>query len=284
MSYDLDVRADQGYSRAVRMPHVASIISSLPGVTRTGPTSFVLDRLPAGIHVNLDLVHQSAQDEDATPESDEINSVGLSVPYPLLEASGPVALEMAFRIAEALGWSVYDPQGDCEVSRESSGQALELQESSGAAARTVLERAAAAEASLGELFSQEMWNHGLIAGVMSFLGVAAASIWLMLTLEWPKERFDKYLPWSLTLGGLGVHLRPMLRPDGRAPQLFAEGKFRRAPGGPPSADMCNMDQPLEGPLRRRCARQRTTNGIVVVCDPQLSNQSIPSLTRSNLRA
>ena len=27
--------------------------------------------------------------------------------------TGPVALEMTFQIAEACGWSVYDPQGSC---------------------------------------------------------------------------------------------------------------------------------------------------------------------------
>ena len=131
MSYDLDVRADQDYSKSAPLLQMAAIVASLPGVTRTGPTSFALDRVSADIHVNLDLVYESEQGEDSSLTPNEINSVGLSVPYPLLEKSGPVALEMALQVAEKLGWSVYDPQGDCEVSRESSGQALKLQESSG---------------------------------------------------------------------------------------------------------------------------------------------------------
>ena len=204
MSYNLDVRADADYSQAVPLLQIAAIIEHLPGVTRTAQTAFVLDRLSAGIHVNLDLAYECEQDEASSPRPDEINSVGLSVPYPLLEKSGPVALELAFQIAEKLGWSVFDPQGDCEVSRESSGRAQELQESSGAAARNVLERAAAGEASLGELLSQEMWNHSLVVGVASFLFAASVSIWLMFTLEWPKARFDKYLPWTVTVGGLAV--------------------------------------------------------------------------------
>lgn len=71
-------------------------------------------------------------------------------------------------------------------------------------ANSVLERAAAAEASLGELFSQEMWNHSLFAGTTAFLVAATAAIGLMFTLEWPKERFDTMLPWTVALGGLAV--------------------------------------------------------------------------------
>jgi hypothetical protein len=183
---------------------MASIIAAMPGVTRTGHKSFVLDRSSAGIHVNVDLAYESGEEEDPITEPDEVNSAGLMVPYPFLDKSGPVALEMAFQIAERLGWSVFDPQGDCELSREASAQAMKLQESGAAAARRVLERAAAAEPSLAELFNQELWNHSLMVAATSFVAVAAASIWVMFTLEWPKERFEKYLPWSVTLGGLAV--------------------------------------------------------------------------------
>ena len=204
LSYDLDVRADAEYSRAVPLAEMASFVQSLPGVTAIGPRSFVLDRHDAGIYVNIVLVHQSGEEEDPVPEPDDVNSAGLHVSYSLLAKSGPVALEMAFQIAEKLGWRVWDPQGDCDVSRETAAGAHRLQESSGAAARTVLERAAAAEASMGELFFQEMWNHGRAAGAGAFVAAAVASIWLMYTLEWPEERFEKYLPWGVTLGGLGM--------------------------------------------------------------------------------
>jgi len=204
MSYDLEVRADAEYSKAVPLAEVTSVVESFPGVKRTGPLSFVLDRLSAGIHVNLGFAYESSEENDSSDEPSEVNSATLLVPYPFLAKSGPVALEMALRIAETLGWSVYDPQGDCEVSRESSAEALKLQASAGGTARDVLERAAAAEASLGELFHQEMWNHGLVAAASAFVAAAAASIWLMFDWEWPAERFEKYLPWTVTLGGLGI--------------------------------------------------------------------------------
>jgi hypothetical protein len=235
MSHDLEVRADASYSRAVPLPQMVSIIESLPGVTKTGPRSFVLDRLSVGIHVNVDVGYDFGEDEDSITEPDEVNAAGLSVPYPLLDKSGPVALEMAFQIAEKLAWSVYDPQGDCDLSRESSGQALRLQQSSGMAAKSVLERAAAAEASLGELFNQEMWNHSLVVGATAFVVVAVASIWLMFSLEWPKERFEKYLPWSVTVGGLLVlwlkslvqaylRLRRIRQGDRQQPPVPARGE------------------------------------------------------------
>lgn len=193
MSYDLDVRSDARYSKALPAVDMAAIVGALPGVTRLDATEFVLDQMDAGIHVSIDLT-------DERPDS--VNSVGLSVPYPFLDKSGPVALEMAFQIAEKCGWSVYDPQGDCVLTRETSGKGLKLQQSSGAVARTALERAAQDEAAIGELFGQEMWNHSLVSVVLVFGGVTAAAVWFMFWMEWPREDFGRYLPFVVAIGGV----------------------------------------------------------------------------------
>jgi hypothetical protein len=202
VSYDLDVRSDARYSRALPVAEMAAIVAALPGVTRLTATSFALDQLAAGIHVHVHLVNETGEEDSPDGEPDTVNSVALSVPYPLLGKTGPIALEMAFQIAEKCGWSVYDPQGERDVTRETVGQGLQIQQSSGAAARSALERAARDRASLADLFGQEMWHHSLVAVVAVFGGVASASIWFMVNRDWPREEFGRYLPWTVTIGGL----------------------------------------------------------------------------------
>lgn len=203
MSYDLEVRPDANYSKSVSLEKAASIVSGFAGVVRTGPRSFTLDRSPSGIQLTIDLGYELGTEEEAISDHHQVNCVALLVPYPFLTKSGAVALEMAVDIAERLGWSVYDPQGDCIVTRDSLPDALQLQRSSGAAADAVLEKAAAEAVSLGELFVQEMWNHGLVAAAMTFVGVAIVLIWAMLDADWPLERIGKYLPFAAAVGGLG---------------------------------------------------------------------------------
>jgi hypothetical protein len=226
MSYDLDVCSDAQYSKALPVAEMASIVGALPGVTRLAPTQFVLDRRAAGIHVNIDLVHETGSQESTGGGADRVNSVALTVPYPLLEKSGAAALEVAFQIAERCGWQVYDPQGDSVLTRESSGKALELQQASGAAARTVMDRAANAKPSFGDLFGQEQWNHSLVAVVLSFAGAAAAAIAFMFQAGLPVKGSDRFFAWTLTLGGLAclwlksavqtyVRLRRLRRDVGR---------------------------------------------------------------------
>ena len=202
MSYDLDIRSDARYSKALPVTELAAIVAALPGVTKLASTQFVFDRMAAGIYVNLELVDETSAEGSQGAQPEKVNSVGVMVPYPFLEKSGPVALEMAFQIAEKTGWSVFDPQGDCELTRATSGQGLRLQQASKVVAGSVLERAADADASFGELFHQEMWNHSLAGAASVFIAVAVASIWYMLINDWPRARFDSYLPWTLAIGGL----------------------------------------------------------------------------------
>lgn len=202
MSYDLDVRADARYSRALPVADVAAFVAGLPGVTRLTPTSFAFNRLDTGMHVHVHLVHETGEEDSADDEPESINSVALSVPYPLLGKTGPVALEMAFQIAEKCGWSVYDPQGECDLTRETAGQGLKFQQSSGAAARSALGRAATADASVGDLFMQEMWNHAIVSVVACVVLAATATGWVLLALDRPRDDFNRYMPWGVAVGAV----------------------------------------------------------------------------------
>ena len=203
MSYDLEVRSRPQYGRGLPLERVASQLLGLPGVVRVGSTSFGLDRPEAGMNLSIDIGHQTSEDEQPFTESPEfVNYALFLVPYPLLDKAGPIALEMAFQLAEQLDWSVYDLQAEREVSRESLPAALRMQRAFGETARQVLDRAASADLSLGELFGQEMWNHRLFPAATCFVLATVAAAWLMLELERPREEFDRYMPWAVSVGGL----------------------------------------------------------------------------------
>jgi hypothetical protein len=109
---------------------------------------------------------------------------------------------MAFQTAENLDWCVYDVQAECELSRDSLPDALRLQKAHGQVAREVLERGVAPDLSLGELFVQEMWNHRLVSMVVCFALAAIGSGWLLLAFERPREDFDRYMPWGVSIGAV----------------------------------------------------------------------------------
>jgi hypothetical protein len=199
MSYDLEVRSDADHSRTVPLGRMASVVRSLPGVAQTGPTSFVLDRVEAGIHLNIDVGHGSEDERPPAAGDDPVSLAALLVPYAFLDRTAPVALEMAFRIAEELGWSVYDPQGDHVLTRQDA----DLTPATGTG-DDLLERAASAPASLGALFEQEMWNHGSLAAVGIFVAVAVGGIALLIAWGWSREQFDRYFVWVLIVGALGL--------------------------------------------------------------------------------
>jgi hypothetical protein len=204
LSYDLEIRSDPDYSKSVPLEELTALISTIPGMVKKGPTSFVFDRSEGGIHMVVALGYETGEEDELTPRSDRVNSAAIVVPYPLLAKSGPLALQLAFQVAEQLGWSVYDPQAETELTRDSLEDATRAQRVYGSSAREVLERAAASHPSLVDLFLREKWNHSLLGGSTCFIVAAVASTYLMYVGEWPYESFEKHLPWSVALGGLAL--------------------------------------------------------------------------------
>ena len=205
MSYDLEVRSRPPYGKGVPCEAVASFLVSLPGVVRADLTGFAIDRVDSGVALSIDIGHQTPDDEESSTQSPEfVNYAAFMVPYPFLDKAGPVALEMAFQVADEFGWSVYDLQAERELTRDSLPDALRLQKAYGETARQVLERAAADEPTLGELFMQEMWNHRLVAAVGCAVVATIATGWLLFTFERPREDFDRYMPWGVSVGTLAL--------------------------------------------------------------------------------
>jgi hypothetical protein len=202
VSYDLQVRSKPVYGKGVPLEVMASLVVTLPGVTRMGSTAFVLDRRDAGLHFSIDVGHETKDDDEAWTESPEfVNSALFAVPYPFLDTAGPLALETALQLAEQLNWSVFDLQTDCEVCRDSLPAALRLQQAAGDTARQVLERAVATDVTLGELFTQEMWNHRLWSAAACFVLATVAAGWLAIEAELPSQQINRYMPWAIAIGG-----------------------------------------------------------------------------------
>ncbi len=203
MSYDLQVRSKPAYAKGVPLEVMASLVVTLPGVTRMGSTAFVLDRRDAGLHFSIDVGHETKDNDEAWTESPEfVNSALIAVPYPFLDKAGPVAMETALQLAEQLNWSVFDLQTDCEVSRNSLPAALRLQQAAGDTVRQVLDRAVATDVTLGELFTQEMWNHRLWSAATCFVLTTVAVGWLALEAELSRQQINRYMPWAVAIGGV----------------------------------------------------------------------------------
>lgn len=124
MSYDLEIRSDDEYSRAVQRDQVIQILEEF-GSRRQMDDYLVFEDSARKQHIEIDL---GASDAEAKPVAgDMVNFVGLGVPYPYLEASGPKALEIAFGVAARLGWRVFDPQADSYLQESDAAVAKHAQ-------------------------------------------------------------------------------------------------------------------------------------------------------------
>lgn len=124
MSYDIEVRSDDDYSREVPRERVAELLRGL-GARMDSPPGFTIYK-ESGHSIEIDFGHEGAGSSNA------INFVGLGVPYSFLNAAGEKLLTLAFAIAAALEWRVYDPQvgrylaeGEQQIGMESQAGALE---------------------------------------------------------------------------------------------------------------------------------------------------------------
>ncbi len=100
MSYDISVQSKDSHA-TVQRGEVDSFVASLPGVRSEKPGVFAYGDSRRRVLVHI-----------YTGESDRLDSVQLSVAAAFTGSSGKEALMLAFRIAQQLGWQVFDPQAD----------------------------------------------------------------------------------------------------------------------------------------------------------------------------
>jgi hypothetical protein len=124
MSYDIEVRSDDAYSREVPRDRVTELLRSLGARMDSSPGFTVYEE--SGRSIEIDFGHEGPGSNDT------INFVGLGVPYSFLSAVGERLLTLAFAVAAALEWRVYDPQagrylteGEHQKGMEAQASALE---------------------------------------------------------------------------------------------------------------------------------------------------------------
>lgn len=110
MSYDLDIRADDGCTKTVAEQALRNfLIRSIPGLLPDGSNCLIYEP-SAGTQFQVYLVRSKT-------DSSQVESVGICIPYPSIERIVPDATDICFTIAAWLGWQVYDPQVGRYVTR-----------------------------------------------------------------------------------------------------------------------------------------------------------------------
>ncbi len=118
MSYDLTIRADEGYSRSVPVQSVSDFIRRLSSIRPNGDRSFVLDdRTKRWMEIDLEMVSPDGDNMDEEGEEySEFNCIRLQIPHQ--GVGGAPAREYfptALAIAGHLGWRLYDEQSGDEI-------------------------------------------------------------------------------------------------------------------------------------------------------------------------
>jgi hypothetical protein len=127
MSYDLQIRSDDEYSRYAAVKPLAKFIASLPGVRPNGQ-SFMVNQGPHYMEIEFEVVDADGEDiEEYGKEYPEINAVRFHIPYPHLgEAPERDYFPTVYAIAKFLGWRVFDDQRGEYLDPEADNRAVRV--------------------------------------------------------------------------------------------------------------------------------------------------------------
>lgn len=190
MSYDITIQPkDSGVT--VARTRVEAFLASLPGVRQEGSGVFAYGDKRRRFQVHLFI-----------GETDQINSVGISVPAAFTGASGEQALLLCFQIAEHLGWQVFDPQIGDYLDTTTAAEVLRSQKNYGNTSEDVLRRRYAGEASFGETFGQQFACHSGWVLVPTLIVAALIAGYFIVRRGVAEPRF----PWIFFGAALGIHL------------------------------------------------------------------------------
>ena len=175
MSYDLEVRSDDQYSRSESRERIVSFLQSL-GARPTDPQgTFLLYNAPdEGQRIEIDLGYEGGGN------GERVNFVGFGVPYPFLEASGTKVLELAFAVSSHLGWRMYDLQSGRYYDATEAAQLAASQASASAA----FDRVTGPKSGSGRSFGDRVWDRLLrqtkftiAVGILAFGSIGAYAGW-----------------------------------------------------------------------------------------------------------
>jgi hypothetical protein len=189
MSYDISIQPKDPGAAAQRS-QVDSFVASLPGVRQESPGEFAY----ADKRKRL-LVHIS------TGDSDTVDSVGVSVPAAFTGSSGEQALLLYFRIAEHLGWQVFDPQLGDYLDKSTAAEVLATQKDYGDTEDEVSRRRSKGQASFGEIFGQQFSCHSAWVLIPTLVVAALVAGYLVVQRGVAESRF----PWIFFGTAFAIH-------------------------------------------------------------------------------
>ena len=160
MSYDLSIQPKDPKS-VTQKAQAEAFIASLPGVRQESAGVFAYGDTKGRLFVHI-----------YTGESETIDSIGFSVPAAYSKSSFEPALLLSFKIANHLGWDVFDEQLGDYLHESTASEVLRSQKELGDTDEEVLSRRAAGEATFTETFGHHL-THYRRAGMLSSIILAA---------------------------------------------------------------------------------------------------------------
>jgi hypothetical protein len=112
MSYDLIIRADETYSRSIPHTPLQSFVDQIPNYSQG---AFQDDSRDLFMNISLEYIANiEEQDSVSASHSGLVNVIRLHIPYSKLHDDNrdDVYFDMARKIADHVGWSLYDCQTD----------------------------------------------------------------------------------------------------------------------------------------------------------------------------
>ena len=115
MSYDLCAQKDKMYFGAVSREETSRFVSGIPNVVTNGPQGFIMQRGAAlWMEIDLESVSREGDVVDDDNPSPTINCIRFHIPYAYVSQLDECCAS-ALRIADHLGWELYDLQEDARV-------------------------------------------------------------------------------------------------------------------------------------------------------------------------
>lgn len=195
MSYDLTIQAKEANADAIDWDQVESFISSLPGVRRDGAKTFAYTGGKGTLFMSI-----------YVDDSPEVRVISISVPTAFSGSSGEAALLLCFRIADHLGWGVFDEQIADFLEKDTLQQVLKSQRRYGRNEEEVLSRRASGDTDFWDcLLGYELLNHRKTAVITTLLLALTATTLLAIYVPGFANN-DYYVPvgfvviWGMLLG------------------------------------------------------------------------------------
>jgi hypothetical protein len=195
MSYDITIQPKGANAPQLNREQIESFIASLPGVRRDGAQVFAYTGGQGNIFMSI-YVDDSADGRHIT----------VSVPGAFTGSSGEAALLLCFRIADHLGWEVFDEQSGDILKKDTLQQVLKDQRRYGRSEEEVLSRRASGETGFWDcLLGYELLNHRKTA-VITTLALAVAGTALLAIYVPGFANSDRKVPigfvviWGMLLG------------------------------------------------------------------------------------